>query len=307
MNASFFAFVKATRPRTYPLAIAGVVVANALAFSQLGTFSHKQWLIFALTVWVALGLQILSNLANDYGDGIKGTDEHRTDRQTAQGNLSPSVLKKIIIVWAGFIFACGVGLLWLSFDNLTEFFTFLAFGILSIIGAMAYTMGKRPYGYSAKGEIAVFVFFGLLNVLGGLYLQTQHLRVSDVIASVVVGLLCVCVLMINNMRDIDDDVKTGKHTLAVMLGKDKVSQLYRFLLLTAFFLLLTFGGLRQNYYLLSVILLSYPISKHLSIICQYSDEKITPHQLAPQLKTIVGITLINSILISLSILLFNLN
>lgn len=234
-----------------------------------------------------------------------GRASHRPPNRSRQP--FPKRVKKIIIVWAGFIFACGVGLLWLSFDNLTEFFTFLAFGILSIIGAMAYTMGKRPYGYSAKGEIAVFVFFGSLNVLGGLYLQTQHLRVSDVIASVVVGLLCVCVLMINNMRDIDDDVKTGKHTLAVMLGKDKVSQLYRFLLLTAFFLLLTFGVLRQNYYLLSVILLSYPISKHLSIIRQYSDEKITPHQLAPQLKTIVGITLINSILISLSILLFNLN
>lgn len=302
---SFSAFIKATRPRTYPVAIAGVMVANALAFSQTGDFNTQQWAVFALTLWVALGLQILSNLANDYGDGIKGTDNHRTDRQIAQQTLSANVLKKIIIAWAGFVFVCGVGLLWLSFDKLLEFLLFLALGILAIVGAMLYTMGKNPYGYTGKGEIAVFIFFGLVNVLGGLYLQTQYIRVSDVLASVAIGLLCVCVLMINNMRDISTDRLSKKYTLAVKLGKENISQLYRFLLLTAVFLLLTFGVLRQNYYLLSTIFLMIPIAKHLSVVRQYSDEIIHEQALAPQLPVIVKITMIGSAILSVSVLLQN--
>nr|WP_315043986.1 1,4-dihydroxy-2-naphthoate octaprenyltransferase [uncultured Moraxella sp.] len=294
-------FIQATRPRTYPLALSGILLANALAYAQLGTFDTHQWLIFGLSLWVALGLQILSNLANDYGDGVKGTDNHRTDRITAQKHISATVLKKIIIAWAVFIFACGVGLLWVSFDNVAEFLTFLAFGIFAIIGAMAYTMGRKPYGYHGFGEVAVFVFFGLLNVLGGLYLQTQHIGVGDVLASVVVGLLCSLVLMINNMRDIDSDRLAKKNTLAVKLGKEKVSHLYRMLILIAFFLLATFGVLRQNYYLLSIMLLIYPIGKHLSVIHAYSDETILPSEIGNQLKVIVMITLISSVLMSVSI------
>ncbi|GGL94392.1 hypothetical protein GCM10010099_08210 [Streptomyces cinereus] len=119
------AFWQATRPRTYPLAVAGIIVANALAYSRIGSFNSKNWQIFLLSLWVALGLQILSNLANDYGDGIRGTDAHRLDRQTAQGIINPKTLKKLIISWALFIFGCGIGLLWLSFNSLTDFFTFL--------------------------------------------------------------------------------------------------------------------------------------------------------------------------------------
>ncbi|MFW2178490.1 MULTISPECIES: 1,4-dihydroxy-2-naphthoate octaprenyltransferase [unclassified Moraxella] len=299
--------LKATRPRTYPLAIAGIIVANALAYSKIGSFTAHNWQVFGLSLWVALGLQILSNLANDYGDGVKGTDDHRTDRQTAQGNLNHRTLKAIIISWAIFIFGCGVGLLYLSFDNILEILIFLAFGIIAIIAAIAYTMGKRPYGYHAKGELAVFIFFGLLNVLGGLYLQTQFIRVSDAIMSVVVGLLCTCVLMINNMRDIDTDQHSQKNTLAVHFGKDKISQYYRFILLTAYFLIATFAVLRQNFYLLSVCVMAYPVSRHLKVVRQYSDELIIPNQLAPQLKAIVIITLVTCLLIAINIVLFNRN
>lgn len=302
---SFFAFVKATRPRTYPLALSGIVVANALAYSQIGNFDKTQWAVFALSLWVALGLQILSNLANDYGDAIKGTDSHRPDRQISQHHFSPKVFKKIIITWAGLVFVCGVGLLWLSFNNLWMFLAFLVLGVLAIFGALLYTLGKNPYGYSGKGEIAVFIFFGLVNVLGGLYLQTQHIRVSDVLASLAIGLLCVCVLMINNMRDISTDRMSKKFTLAVKLDKERISQLYRFLLLTAIFFILTFGVLRQNYYLLSTVLLTIPIVKHLSIIRQYSDETIHEKDLAPQLQMIVLITVLCSFILSISVVIFN--
>ena len=247
------AFWQATRPRTYPLAVAGIIVANALAYSRIGSFETKNWQIFLLSLWVALGLQILSNLANDYGDGIRGTDAHRLDRQTAQGTINPKTLKKLIISWALFIFGCGIGLLWLSFNSLIDFFTFLALGIIAIIAAVTYTMGKNPYGYNAKGEIAVFLFFGLVNVLGGVYLQTQFIRAMDIIAAVVIGLLCTCVLMINNMRDFDTDTSAGKNTLATTLGKESMSHLYRFMLLGAYFLLITFVTLRQNFYLFKSI------------------------------------------------------
>lgn len=299
------AFLQATRPRTYPLAIAGIVMGNALAYSRIGAFNLHNWIVFGLSLWVALGLQILSNLANDYGDGIKGTDTHRLDRQIAQGNLTPKQLKTIIISWAGFIFACGVFLIYLSFDRLSEFLTFLAFGIIAIIAAMTYTMGKRPYGYQAKGELAVFLFFGLLSVLGSLYLQSQYIRVSDSIAAITIGILCTCVLMINNMRDIDDDRIAHKYTLAVYLGKETISQAYRFLLLIAYFFVLTFAVLRQNYYLTSVAIMLYPVYRHLRFIKAYSNETLTPHELGKQLKTIVLITLATSLIMAMSIIIFN--
>ena len=295
------AFLQATRPRTYPLALVGILVANALAFSRLESFTPQNWQIFFLSMWVALGLQILSNLANDYGDGIRGTDNHRLDRQISQGNLKPQTLKHLIKIWAAFIFACGVGLLWLSFDRLSEFLTFLAFGVIAIIAAVTYTMGKRPYGYQAKGEIAVFIFFGLLNVLGGLYLQTQYIGTTDIIAAITIGLLCTCVLMINNMRDIDNDVLTGKQTLATRLGKENMGHLYRIILLAAYFLVFTFSLLQQNFYLVSLIIIINPVFKHLKTIRQYSDETIQPAQLSAQLKQIILITLITSALMSLSL------
>ena len=301
------ALLQSTRPHTYPLAMAGIIVANALAYSRIGSFTTKNWQIFFLSLWVALGLQILSNLANDYGDGVSGTDAHRFDRQIAQGTIQANTLKSLIIVWSIFIFGCGIGLIWLSFDSLTDFFTFLVFGILAIVAAITYTMGKNPYGYNAKGEIAAFVFFGLLSVLGGVYLQTQFIRVTDIIAAVVIGLLCTCVLLINNMRDFDTDTLAGKNTLATTLGKESISHLYRFMLLGAYFLLITFVTLRQNFYVLSLIVLAFPIAKHLKMVRHYSDENIASNALAPELTKIVLITLATSVLMSLSILIFNYN
>lgn len=305
MRATSIAFFNATRPRTYPLAIAGVLVGNALAFSKIGNFNSHNWLIFALTLWVALGLQILSNLANDYGDGIKGTDNHRLDRQIAQRRLSPTILKYMIFTWSGIVFISGVILCWVAFNTHLERLSFIGLGIVAIIAAITYTMGKCPYGYHAKGEIAVFTFFGLLNVLGSVYLQTQFIRISDLLAASTVGLLCTCVLMINNMRDIDTDKLTGKHTLAVAMGKENISQLYRFLLLTAYFLLMTFDVLRQNFYMPLVLLMSYHVFRHLKAVSLYADNIITPTELGPELKQIVFITLGTSILMTIGVILFN--
>lgn len=303
--SSFKAFLVATRPRTYPLAISGIIVGNALAFSRIGNFTAHNWVVFALSVWVALGLQILSNLANDYGDAVKGTDAHRLDRQISQNLFNQHTFKKLIIGWALLIFCSGVGLVIYSFTQLFNIVLFIGLGIVAIFSAILYTMGKKPYGYHAKGELAVFIFFGLVNVLGSLYLQSQYIRVSDIIMATSVGLLCTCVLMINNMRDIDSDQLAQKNTLAVQLGKETISQLYRFMLLSAYFLIVTFGVLRQNFYLPSVLLMAFPVFRHLKSIDQYANETLSPPQLAPQLKTMVIITLITCLIIRISIFLFN--
>lgn len=299
------AFIQATRPRTYPLAMAGILTGNATAYTLLQQqhigWSAQHWQVFVLSLWVALALQILSNLANDYGDGIKGTDRHRLDRQTAQGTIAPIFLKKIIISWAMFTFCCGVGLLSLSFDNLKAFLIFLAFGILAIMGAMAYTMGKNPYGYRAKGELAVFVFFGLLSVCGSQYLQIQQVSWLTLAMAIVIGLLCTCVLMVNNMRDIDEDKVAGKITLAVILGKQKASQLYRVFFVLAMVILAGMGWYQHNFLLiflpLTISVFAYP---HLKTIGNYAKKPMPPNQLAGELKTIVLLTLTTSIIYNLS-------
>lgn len=299
---SFSAFLQATRPRTYPLALVGILVGNALAYQQLNAFNLHHWQVFALSLWVALSLQILSNLANDYGDGVKGTDSHRSDRQTAQGKINAHLLKKIVISWALFTFCCGVVLLWLSFDNLKEFLTFLAFGILAIISAITYTMGKNPYGYNARGEIAVFIFFGLLNVCGSLYLQTQYIYTLDILVAIAIGLLCTCVLMINNFRDIQEDQLSGKNTLAVVLGKQKAYQLYQSLMFLTYTILTTYGLIKANIKLIALIILIFPIYRHLKALYSYTNNQITAQQLIPQLKNIIIITLLTSIIFILSTL-----
>lgn len=300
------AFFQATRPRTYPLAIAGIIVGNALAFSHVGSFNPHNWGVFFGSLWVALGLQILSNLANDYGDAVKGTDQHRLDRQISQNQFHQATFKKLILGWALLIFCCGVALVIYGFTSLFNILLFIGLGIVAIIAAIAYTMGKKPYGYHAKGEIAVFIFFGLVNVLGGLYLQTQAINVSDILIAISVGILCTCVLMINNMRDIDSDILTGKRTLAVHLGKSTIVKLYKAFLAIAYFILIVFAIMQGNYWMTSLTLVMPMLKKHLTAIHSYQADQIKPNQLAPQLKTIVLITLISSLLASISIVMNNL-
>lgn len=299
------AFFQATRPRTYPLAMAGIFAGNATAYTLLTqrhtAWTAHHWQVFILSLWVALALQILSNLANDYGDGIKGTDDHRTDRQTAQGTIRPTLLKNLIIAWALLTFCCGVGLLWLSFDSLKEFLLFLTFGIIAIICACAYTMGKNPYGYRAKGELAVFVFFGLLSVCGSQYLQIQRLSWLTFSVAIAIGLLCTCVLMVNNMRDIDDDRTAGKITLAVLLGKHKTYQLFQLFFFLSLALFIVIGIIQHKIGLLALpFIIALPTYQHLQTLKLYATHQIHPPQLAPQLKKIVLITLITSVIYSFS-------
>ena len=302
---SFFVnLLKATRPHTYPLSVVGVLVGNAVAWSQLKPHtSHPDghfWAVLGLTLLTAIALQILSNLANDYGDGLLGTDTHRSDRQFGS-TLSPKALMNAIIGCVLFIVVSGISLLVISLGIGQTFWAFLGLGLCAIVAAITYTMGKNPYGYQAKGEIAVFLFFGVVNVLGSGYLQSQTLDISSLVFAAVIGILCTCVLVVNNLRDIDSDKISGKHTLAAVLGKHRMSAYYIKALMLAFGLLGGYAIFAQNYYFVALILLTCPLRRHIHAVGQYNADIITSQNFGQELKQIVKITLITGLIISLSL------
>lgn len=215
---SFSSWIKASRLRTLPLALSSIFMGSFLAIHD-GTYN---WLIIFLAAVTTTFLQILSNLANDYGDSQKGTDNvNRLGplRSVQSGEISPGQMKKGI--W-GFVFLSlisGILLLYFSFgDNFTTALFFLLLGIASIGAAIKYTVGKKAYGYAGFGDLFVFLFFGLTGVLGTYYLNTKSFDWEILLPAIAMGFLSVGVLNLNNMRDIDNDIQSGKHTLASRMG-----------------------------------------------------------------------------------------
>lgn len=184
-----------------------------------------QWDIFLLCISTTIFLQVLSNLANDYGDSIHGADSvdrKGPSRAVQSGKISPNQMKAGIFVFVLLSLISGVSLLFVAFGlNWNAILFFLGLGILSILAAIAYTVGKRPYGYAGLGDISVFIFFGLIGVLGSLYLFIHELQWDYVLPAISCGVFAVGVLNINNIRDIESDVKAGKYSIPVRIGKEK--------------------------------------------------------------------------------------
>lgn len=210
--------VSLLRPRTLLLAFAVILCGNALAY-HTGTFRLD---IFLLSLLTALTLQILSNIANDYGDGIRGTDKHRAPnaprRITVHADINPTYIRRLIVFTIILCIFFGLTLLTISVKSSLQFWLFLFFGSLSILAALGYTLGRYAYGYYGFGEIAVFIFFGLIGVIGSYTLQTDSINFPAILPACAAGLLASAVLNINNIRDIDSDSRAGKHTIAVRLG-----------------------------------------------------------------------------------------
>ena len=223
-------WIKAARLRTLPLAIAGTLAGNLLAYSEQGEIRP---LIFVLTVATALLLQILSNFANDYGDFKNGADTiERTDRVMASGLITEPKMKAAIAILIILCLITGIGLLIVSLEELNRsFWILLALGIGGLFAAYFYTAGKKPYGYFGLGDLSVFLFFGLLSVMGTYYLQTQTVESPAWFIAMSTGLLSSAVLNINNIRDIRSDEEKHKITLPVKIGY-KNALAYHFLLLT---------------------------------------------------------------------------
>ena len=216
-------WVLGARPRTLPAAIAPVVVASALAGSDFN------WFRAALALKVGVWLQIGVNYANDYSDGVKGTDENRIGptRLVASGLASAKAVKNAAFV--SFAIASVAGL-WLSL--LTSPLLILI-GILAIAAAWGYTGGKNPYGYSGLGEVSVFTFFGLVATMGTYYAQTEKITILSFIVAIPMGALSCAILAVNNIRDRAQDELVGKKTLAVRLGDVKARRMFVALLVLA--------------------------------------------------------------------------
>ena len=216
-------WILGARPRTLPAAIAPVVVASALAGTDFN------WFRAALALKVGVWLQIGVNYANDYSDGVKGTDENRVGptRLVASGLASAKAVKNAAFI--SFAIASVAGL-WLSL--LTSPLLILI-GILAIAAAWGYTGGKNPYGYSGLGEVSVFTFFGLVATMGTYYVQTESVTALSFIVAIPMGALSCAILAVNNIRDRAQDELVGKRTLAVRLGDRKARHLYVSLLVLA--------------------------------------------------------------------------
>lgn len=205
-------WIEGARLRTLPLAVAPVAVGTGAAAS----IQMFQPALAALALAVALFLQIGVNYANDYSDGIRGTDSKRVGplRLTGSKSVKPKAVKN-----AAFIFFALAGIAGLAIVLITGIWWLLGIGAVAIIAAWFYTGGKSPYGYAALGEVSVFIFFGLVATLGTEYIQTGALDSNGIFGGVAMGAISSAVLMVNNIRDIDLDRHVGKKTLAVRVGK----------------------------------------------------------------------------------------
>jgi len=226
-------WIEATRLRTLPLALASIITGSALARFN-GTFNLR---VFILALITAVFLQILSNLANDYGDAVKGTDNAARIgplRTVQSGAITSAQMKQGIAFAACAAIFTGTWLICegLIGRSLFNYITFVFLGLISVIAALTYTMGRNPYGYIGLGDIAVFLFFGLTGVLGTYFLHRHELSSGAVLIAIVLGLFCMGVLNLNNMRDMDNDRHCGKITIPVQLGIAGAKKYHVFLIIS---------------------------------------------------------------------------
>jgi 1,4-dihydroxy-2-naphthoate octaprenyltransferase len=236
------------RPRTLPAACSPVIAGTGLAVFEQGA----SWVAALLALVVSLALQVGVNYANDYSDGIRGTDAKRVgpQRLVGSGLASPPLVKRAAFVSFGVACLAGLGLV-----IMTQHWWLLAVGVACVLAAWFYTGGKHPYGYVGLGEVFVFVFFGLIAVCGTAYVQVGKVSFATVLTGVWVGALACAILVANNLRDIRGDQQAGKRTVATRLGDARTRLLYVILvaagalliiivaLLTAWWALLALAGL----------------------------------------------------------------
>ena len=235
-------YIQSLRLRTLPLSMSGIVLGTGLALHHTPYTVHLLS-VFILSLLTTLSLQILSNLSNELGDALKGTDADQHGREAyglQAGTITQKEIKNMIWLFVGLSVLFGTALVFTAFlspfnfqlstFNFCQILVFLGLGALAIIGAVTYTLGKHSYGYIGLGDLGVFLFFGLLSTLGGYYLQTQTLTAEVIWCGIAIGLPCVGVLNLNNIRDMNNDRAHGKRTLASMLGV-RGSKLYHTCLL----------------------------------------------------------------------------
>jgi 1,4-dihydroxy-2-naphthoate octaprenyltransferase len=291
------AWIKAFRLRTLPLAVAGIVLGGLLSFDK-----DLNWIVFSLALLTTVLLQILSNLANDYGDFKKGTDnEERVGPKRAlqSGVISEKQMKVALIINIILCLLTGIPLVLLAFNEINYLsLLFILLGILGIVAAIKYTVGKKAFGYSGLGDVFVFIFFGLVAVMGTYYLLNRLLPLDIILPAIAVGSLSAAVLNLNNLRDHVNDKASDKNTLVVKLGFERAKTYHYVLLIIPFVCASIFSILTENMYVL-ISWVVMPIAVvHLKKVARTKD----PKDLDPELKKIALSTLLFSILFGLGVL-----
>lgn len=298
-------WIEAARLRTLPLSVSGIIVGSMYALRPTDNIETPtdvfSWTIFGFAILTTLGLQILSNFANDYGDGIKGTDNSdRVGPQRAiqSGAISPQAMKIGIAITSVLTLLSAIILIYFAFSDTNIWYSlfFLLLGILSIASAIRYTVGNTAYGYRGFGDVFVFVFFGLVSTIGVNFLYSEQLDFNLFLPAAAIGLLSTGVLNLNNMRDEASDRKSNKNTVVVKIGGQKAKKYHYFLIVTAMILVLLFAVLSDYRFDQYLFVLAYiPLIKHLRTVYKNQD----PRALDPELKKLALSTFALSILLAL--------
>jgi 1,4-dihydroxy-2-naphthoate polyprenyltransferase len=286
-------YLDSFRLRTLPLSISGVLLGCFYALSKNSYHPH----VFLLALLTTLSLQILSNISNEVGDLEKGTDNDQRlgpIRSAQNGTLTVQNLKNTMLLFVGISIISGIALIWSAFGTFTSYksLQMLILGALAIVASIKYTFGKKAYGYVGLGDVFVFIFFGLVSTLGVLYLSIGYLPLRFILPASAVGLLSTGVLNVNNMRDIKNDARFKKRTLAVRLGEKRMKIYHLILIFGAFALMSRFAIVLNNGLLGFLFLLTVPIFySHLSKVFRSNGK-----DLDGQLKVLSFATLLFSIL-----------
>jgi 1,4-dihydroxy-2-naphthoate polyprenyltransferase len=300
LNPPIQAWLHAFRLRTLPLAFSSIITGSFLAWAQ-ESFSG---VVLALALSTTLFLQILSNLANDYGDSEKGTDNHERIgpvRAVQSGAISLNQMKRGMWLFALLSLISGLALLYFGTKNMgaAGFTGFLMLGLLAIAAAIMYTVGKKAYGYLGLGDIFVFVFFGLTGVCGTFYLHTHIWNPAVLLPATSIGLLSVAVLNLNNMRDREADARAGKRTLAVRLGNSGSRKYHVAVLAIALTAAIVFSWLNGgSYWQFIYFITAAPILSNIRLVLAHEN----PSELDPELKKIALTTFLFSITFGLGLL-----
>lgn len=291
-------WIGALRLRTLPLSISGILVGSFVAVFQ----GYWNPIIFTLALSTTLLFQILSNLANDLGDSLKGADNSERVgpmRAVQSGSISKDAMKSAVILTSILSFISAGLLIYFGTKNLsaTSVYIYIGLAVAAVFAAITYTIGKKAYGYNGLGDLFVFIFFGLVSVIGVYPLFSDTLSRILILPAITIGFLSTAVLNLNNLRDRENDEKVGKRTLVVKLGASNAKKYHYFLIVTAFSSWIVFLILTQNWLgfisLIPIIL----FIKHLLFVAKNT----VPRELDSQLKIVALGTFFISILYVISV------
>ena len=281
-------WIQAARLRTLPLAIANVSMGAILA-TYFGAFD---WSIYLLTIITAIILQVLSNLANEYGDFIHGADHadrSGPSRTVQSGAISANAMKKAMYLTAGLSIVSGVILISLTTLSIPLKIVFLALGLVAVWASINYTAGSNPYGYRGYGDVSVFLFFGLLSVIGSYYLQRVQWQWSILLPAISCGTFSMAVLNVNNIRDLKSDGIAGKNSLALKMGREMAVKYHALLLIIGILTSVLFVAIHFESWLQWLFVIITPL---LLINFRAVKRKVEPMELDPYLKQMAMTTLL---------------